>query len=910
MRPAPLLGAVACVLALTAVPSASQAAEPPNQDDPCSRGGRNVCGTLGVGFYKEYRYGIRWFGSFRGAIPDEPATYCIDLRFWYPSRAHGFREIPSGPGLRNRDDELVAVHNQRKLAYAVWNYGRTRDRNQAAAVMLYVHSLMGDGRPGELDPAALGPAVVARYERIARDARRYHGPYRIAARVSAGLRVGRPGTVALRLLSAAGNPVPNARILVSGRGGLREEASTDARGSVRVGFTPTTVGALRLAVRTGPLASTLPKLFRGSAPAAARNGQRLAVPSSQVVTAELTAPVAKARLAVSTVAVPSRLLVGEESRDRITVQGALPSWRGTIAVRVYGPFPSLAAIRCDGAPAWRGSFRAAGSGVFMSPPAALPAVGWYGYQEDIPGDANHVGLTTPCREPLETFRVDTQPRVRTIVSAARVTPGARLHDRVFVEGLAGQLATVRAALYGPYPSREAMDCAGRPVWEGTIDVRADGEYATEPTRVRAPGFYTYREWIASRGFVRATETACGEATETTVAVAQPKIRTRVSAQEAHPGAHITDRVVVTGLGALAARVRVVLWGPFSRRDRIRCTGTPYWTGSFVARGDGTYTTTPVRLGRAGYYTYQETIAAGPLTTAYTTPCGEVVETTVARAAPAVSTVASAEVVFPGSAIFDTIRVTGLGETPAAIDVELFGPFASRDDMRCDGRPFWRGRVYARGDGILRSPRVRVPRAGFYTFRERVAATPLVREHETACGLAAETSLARPLILTGRGDTPAAAAAPPAAGLTPARVQLPAASIDARVTPVAIDLAAGALGVPPDIRRTGWWRDGMTPGAAEGSILITGHVDSARGGAGAFYRLKDAKVGDRVRVTTRNGRGFVYRVTSIRSYPKHQLPAELYSRRGPRRLVLVTCGGAFDRTARRYRDNVVVTAVPL
>jgi hypothetical protein len=44
-------------------------------------------------------------------------------------------------------------------------------------------------------------------------------------------------------------------------------------------------------------------------------------------------------------------------------------------------------------------------------------------------------------------------------------------------------------------------------------------------------------------------------------------------------------------------------------------------------------------------------------------------------------------------------------------------------------------------------------------------------------------------------------------------------------------------------------------------------------------------------------------------PKEELPADVYSRRGRPRLVLVTCGGPFDEARRHYRDNVVVTAVP-
>ena len=38
----------------------------------------------------------------------------------------------------------------------IWNAGRTTNRTQAAAVMLYVHGLMGDAAPGEAAPDAIG----------------------------------------------------------------------------------------------------------------------------------------------------------------------------------------------------------------------------------------------------------------------------------------------------------------------------------------------------------------------------------------------------------------------------------------------------------------------------------------------------------------------------------------------------------------------------------------------------------------------------------------------------------------------------------------------------------------------------------------------------------------------------------
>jgi hypothetical protein len=48
---------------------------------------------------------------------------------------------------------------------------------------------------------------------------------------------------------------------------------------------------------------------------------------------------------------------------------------------------------------------------------------------------------------------------------------------------------------------------------------------------------------------------------------------------------------------------------------------------------------------------------------------------------------------------------------------------------------------------------------------------------------------------------------------------------------------------------------------------------------------------------------------VRSLPKAELPlADVFSREGHERLLLITCGGDFDRQ-QGYADNIVVTAVP-
>lgn len=44
--------------------------------------------------------------------------------------------------------------------------------------------------------------------------------------------------------------------------------------------------------------------------------------------------------------------------------------------------------------------------------------------------------------------------------------------------------------------------------------------------------------------------------------------------------------------------------------------------------------------------------------------------------------------------------------------------------------------------------------------------------------------------------------------------------------------------------------------------------------------------------------------------KDELPVEaLFRAVGPPTLTLITCGGAFDRAARHYDDNIVVQAAP-
>jgi hypothetical protein len=182
--------------------TAADAAEPPDRNDPCSRGGKNTCGTDGKGSYRTYEFGPRWFGDFRGAVPGvDGATFCIDLRFWYPSRSLGY-EKRSAAGLRNRDGDALSASSLRRMNCAMWRFGRSNSATQQAAVMLYVHKLMGDGAPGEVTSQALSSGTRAMFRRIQREVKRHAGPYRVRATLPEGMVAGREAAATTRTTSS------------------------------------------------------------------------------------------------------------------------------------------------------------------------------------------------------------------------------------------------------------------------------------------------------------------------------------------------------------------------------------------------------------------------------------------------------------------------------------------------------------------------------------------------------------------------------------------------------------------------------------------------------------------------------------------------------------------------------------
>jgi sortase (surface protein transpeptidase) len=172
-------------------------------------------------------------------------------------------------------------------------------------------------------------------------------------------------------------------------------------------------------------------------------------------------------------------------------------------------------------------------------------------------------------------------------------------------------------------------------------------------------------------------------------------------------------------------------------------------------------------------------------------------------------------------------------------------------------------------------------------------------------------------LTGAVPAPSAAAESPGQPEQPVRLRIPAIGVDTGLAPLHLD-GAGRLPAPRSYDEAGWYAEGTVPGQP-GPAVIAGHVDSVRGRA-VFYQLRRLRPGDTVEVQLRcRGEScpagqpqtwVAFRVTAVREYAKSDFPtAAVYGPTPDPQLRLITCGGEFDRTARSYLDNVVVSAVP-
>ncbi len=145
--------------------------------------------------------------------------------------------------------------------------------------------------------------------------------------------------------------------------------------------------------------------------------------------------------------------------------------------------------------------------------------------------------------------------------------------------------------------------------------------------------------------------------------------------------------------------------------------------------------------------------------------------------------------------------------------------------------------------------------------------------------------------------------PPAA----TRVIVPSLAIDMPVEPLGVD-ADNLMELPVSPFAAAWYRYGPAPASDAGATVIAAHVDSLAEGVGPFSELRRAEVGASVTVIDAAGVTHEYRVVTVERIAKAEVPLDrVFTRAGDPVVVLVTCGGDWNRQVESYRDNYIVTA---
>jgi LPXTG-site transpeptidase (sortase) family protein len=147
---------------------------------------------------------------------------------------------------------------------------------------------------------------------------------------------------------------------------------------------------------------------------------------------------------------------------------------------------------------------------------------------------------------------------------------------------------------------------------------------------------------------------------------------------------------------------------------------------------------------------------------------------------------------------------------------------------------------------------------------------------------------------------------------PVSVHIPDLSVKSDVVPVGVD-AANNVVVPDDIQEIGWYAFAAGPMDSQGSVVLVGHRDGVVSGRGAFYGIDQLEAGDPVVLRTADGSRIRFVVEEAESVTKErfsELAPEIFSSSGDKRLILITCGGEYVKSAGGYQENVLVTASPV
>lgn len=142
-------------------------------------------------------------------------------------------------------------------------------------------------------------------------------------------------------------------------------------------------------------------------------------------------------------------------------------------------------------------------------------------------------------------------------------------------------------------------------------------------------------------------------------------------------------------------------------------------------------------------------------------------------------------------------------------------------------------------------------------------------------------------------------------VVPTRLIIPALHIDTAVEKVGVNWK-GNMAVPSSYERAGWYEKGPQPGGA-GNAVIAAHLNNGIGLSGAFARLPDIRLQDRILVIGEDDTFLTFEVTKISRVDADHPPEAIFKGGSEPQLVLITCDGVWLPSAKTYDKRLVIYA---
>jgi len=141
---------------------------------------------------------------------------------------------------------------------------------------------------------------------------------------------------------------------------------------------------------------------------------------------------------------------------------------------------------------------------------------------------------------------------------------------------------------------------------------------------------------------------------------------------------------------------------------------------------------------------------------------------------------------------------------------------------------------------------------------------------------------------------------------PKRISIPQLDIDGLIQLVSID-QYGRIAVPSNIYIAGWYVNSVRPGE-KGLSIVSGHRNG-KTNPGVFYNLEKLKKDDLVTIEYGDDSIREFLVIDVIQIVTENAQEVMYERLEgvDKQLVLVTCGGEYDKEMKTYIDRVIVRA---